>query len=73
MKSRERSTSLLHGGHPIAVIDPKHPTAHRDPAFRPYVERRAEQGIAAIIRFGQRKATILFAPAFADDMRWFGW
>jgi hypothetical protein len=46
------------------------PTAHRDPAFRRYVERRAEQGIAAIIRFDQRKSLVLFAPVFADDGQW---
>jgi hypothetical protein len=51
-------------------IDPKHPEAHRDPALRRYVERRANEGTAALVRFDERKATVLFAPAFSVDGQW---
>jgi hypothetical protein len=50
--------------------DPKHPEAHRDPALRRWLHRRAEQGVAAIIRFDARDALILFAPPLAHDGAW---
>jgi hypothetical protein len=45
-------------------IDPKYPDAHRDPALRRWMVRRAEQGIAAIIRSSEREAFVVFAPPF---------
>jgi hypothetical protein len=51
------------------LVDPKHPEAHRDPSLRRSIERRAQQGIAALIRFNERDAITLFAPAFADIAR----
>lgn len=50
--------------------DPKHPDAHRDPALRRWIERRAEQGIAAIIRFDNREALTIFAPPLTHDGQW---
>lgn len=59
---------------PIQVIqvwlDPSFPHAHRDPALRAYLERRAAQGTAALIRLSDRKAFSLFAPAMSDDGQW---
>lgn len=51
-------------------IDPGHPEAHRDPALRRYMMRRAEQGIAALVRFDGRKALMIFAPPLASDRQW---
>jgi hypothetical protein len=51
-------------------IDPKYPDAHRDPALRRYLMRRAEQGIAAIIRFNSRDAIAIFAPHFDTAGEW---
>jgi hypothetical protein len=51
-------------------IDPKHPHVHRDPALRAYLARRAEQGIAALIRFNERDAFVLLAPALSSDRQW---
>jgi hypothetical protein len=50
--------------------DPKHPEAHRDPALRRWLLRRAEQGVAAIVRFEFPRAVILFAPPLAQDGAW---
>jgi hypothetical protein len=50
--------------------DPAHPEAHRDPALRRWLHRRAEQGIAAIVRFEFPRALILFAPPLAHDGQW---
>jgi hypothetical protein len=33
-------------------VDPSHRDAHRDPALRRWMLRRAEQGIATLVRFG---------------------
>ena len=43
-------------------IDPKHPLAHRDPALRAYLMRRGEKGIAALVRYDNRRAVTLFPP-----------
>jgi hypothetical protein len=50
--------------------DPKYPDAHRDPALRRWMFRRAQDGIAAIIRFNSREALTIFAPPFAHDGQW---
>jgi hypothetical protein len=51
-------------------VDPKHPDAHRDPALRRYLERRAQEGIAAIIRYSAKDAFVLLAPPFIGDGQW---
>lgn len=59
---------------PLEVVqvwcDPAHRDAHRDPLFRAYVERRAAEGKATIVRFSSSDAVTLFAPAFSDDGQW---
>jgi hypothetical protein len=51
-------------------VDPDYPDAHRDPALRRYLIRRAHDGIAALIRFDASKALTVFAPPFAEDGQW---
>lgn len=54
-------------------VDPRHRDAHRDAALRRWLQRRAEQGIAALIRFNSRDAVALFAPPstpMAIGTRW---
>ena len=51
-------------------IDPKHPEARRDPALRRWMVRRAEEGKAALIRFNERNATVIFAPPFDKNGQW---
>ncbi|WP_166304388.1 hypothetical protein [Bradyrhizobium sp. 2S1] len=51
-------------------IDPAYPLAHRDPALRRWLCRRAEQGIAALIRFNERDALTIFAPPFDPKGEW---
>jgi hypothetical protein len=51
-------------------IDPKYPDAHRDPALRRWLFRRAQKGIAAIVRFNAKDALTLFAPPFDKDGEW---
>jgi hypothetical protein len=43
-------------------IDPAHPLAHRDPALRAFLLRRGEQGIAALVRFDNRRAVTIIPP-----------
>jgi len=43
-------------------VDPAHPNAHRDPALRAYLLRRGERGIAALLRFEDKRAIMLFPP-----------
>jgi hypothetical protein len=51
-------------------IDPKFPDAHRDPALRQYLERLGETGVAAIVRYDNRKAMTLIPPNLAADRQW---
>jgi hypothetical protein len=51
-------------------IDPKHPEAHRDPALRRWMFRRAQEGIATIIRFNAVDAITVFPPPLDKDGEW---
>lgn len=51
-------------------VDPNHRDAHRDPALRAYIERRAEQGIAALVRYDEHEALAIFAPRFSATQQW---
>lgn len=51
-------------------VDPRRPDAHRDPALRAYLERRAAEGKAALVRFDSQHAMVLFAPALSSTGKW---
>lgn len=51
-------------------VDPKFPDAHRDPALRALVMKNGENGVAAIIRYGERDGFVLFPPNMASDGQW---
>lgn len=51
-------------------VDPKHRDAHKDPALRAYIERRAEEGKMALIRYSETEAFNLLAPAICGDGQW---
>lgn len=68
-----------HDGHPAQKvpviqiwIDPKYPDAHRDPALRAYIERRSirEGGMAALVRYDNERAIVLFPPSVTDEGIW---
>lgn len=51
-------------------IDPSYPDAHRDPALRDWIERRGQDGIAAIIRYNESRAMTIFPPSMSKDGEW---
>jgi hypothetical protein len=51
-------------------IDPRHPDAHRDPALRRWMFRRAQAGIATIVRYNAKDAIVIFAPPFDAGGEW---
>lgn len=51
-------------------VDPAHREAWRDPALLAYLERRAADGVAGIIRFNATDAIVVFAPALSADRQW---
>jgi hypothetical protein len=51
-------------------IDPRYPNAHRDPAFRAYVERRGREGKTTMIRYNAAEALTLFPPSMSEDRQW---
>lgn len=58
----------------VVWVDPKHPDAHRDPALRRYLARRAERDhMAALIRFNEREGLALFAPSFDSEKKGEWW
>lgn len=50
--------------------DPRRREAHRDPALRAYLARRAAEGFAAIVRYSATEAFVLWAPAFTGGRGW---
>jgi hypothetical protein len=46
------------------------PLVARNPALRAYLERRAEEGYAALIRLNAREAFVLWAPALTNGRGW---
>lgn len=51
-------------------IDQRYPDAHRDPALRRWMFRRAQEGKAAIIRYNAKDAIVIFAPPFDEEGEW---
>ena len=51
-------------------VDPKHPDAHRDPALRAYLERRAKENIIGLVRWSDTEAIALFPPELSADRQW---
>jgi hypothetical protein len=64
-----------HDDHRVNVVqvwvDPAYPEAHRDPALRAYLAMRGEEdGMAALIRYSETEAWVLFPPALTPDGKW---
>ena len=51
-------------------VDPKFPDAHRDPALRAYLERRAAEDVIGLVRWDNEKAIAIFPPALSNDGQW---
>jgi hypothetical protein len=51
-------------------VDPNYPDAHRDPALRAYLERRAKENKASIVRFDNQRGLGIFPPALSSDRQW---
>lgn len=57
-------------------VDPKFPDAHRDPALRAYLERRAKERIIGLVRFGTVEEPLgsdgiaLFPASLSEGGRW---
>ena len=50
--------------------DPKRRAAHRDPHLRAYLSARADEGLAAVVRYSATEAFVLFAPQFTGGSGW---
>jgi hypothetical protein len=51
-------------------LDDNFPEAHRDPALRAFLERRAHEGWAALVRSSSIDAFLILAPPMAPDGQW---
>lgn len=51
-------------------VDPKYPNAHRDPALRRYLERRAVENTIGIVRYGTSEAIVLLPPTMTGESDW---
>lgn len=71
IKIRDDQTGEMTAFEVIQVwVDPKHPNAHRDPALRAYLERRAQEGKLALVRSASEQGMVLVAPIFNKDREW---
>ena len=50
--------------------DPRHPEAHRDPALRAWLDRRGQDGLVAIIRYGSSDGFTLVPPSLSGTGEW---
>jgi hypothetical protein len=51
-------------------VDPGYPDAHRDPALRAYLERRAKENIVGIVRWDDKGAMVIFPPSMNQNRQW---
>lgn len=51
-------------------VDPKDPEAWRDPALLDYLNRRGEEGKAALIRWSNCDGMTVFPPSMSADHQW---
>lgn len=51
-------------------VDPRYPDAHRDPALRAYLERRAADRIIGLVRWGSDEGMVLFPPSLSAGGVW---
>jgi hypothetical protein len=51
-------------------VDPKFPDAHRDPALRAYLERRAKTNVIGLVRWDNTAALAIFPPALSANRQW---
>ena len=51
-------------------VDPRYPDAHRDPALRAYLERRAKENKVALVRWSGDKGMAIFPPELSADRQW---
>jgi hypothetical protein len=51
-------------------VDPSYRDAHRDPALRAYLERRAKENIIGLIRWSDTEGMALFPPSLSSDGQW---
>jgi hypothetical protein len=68
---RDEATGELQHVQVVQIwVDPKHPDAHRDPALRAYLERRAKDNIIGLVRFNDMEAIALFPPELSANGQW---
>jgi hypothetical protein len=51
-------------------VDPDYPDAHRDPALRRWLERRAKQNILGLVRYSEYSALCLLPPSWNVKGEW---
>jgi hypothetical protein len=51
-------------------VDPDYPDAHRDPALRRYLERRAAENVVGLVRWDDQRGMAIFPPALSSDGQW---
>jgi hypothetical protein len=52
-------------------VDPRFPYAHRAPDLRAYLFARAQEGMAALVRFNERDGFTIWAPPLTPDGEWY--
>lgn len=51
-------------------VDPGYPDAHRDPALRAFLERRAKDRIIGLVRYDNTSGMGLFPPSLSEGGKW---
>jgi hypothetical protein len=51
-------------------VDPRYPDAHRDPALRAFLERKAKDNIVGLVRYDNTRGLVIFPPELSDNRQW---
>jgi hypothetical protein len=51
-------------------VDPDYPDAHKDPALRAFLERRAKDNIIGLVRWDNTRGMALFPPSRSENGQW---
>jgi hypothetical protein len=51
-------------------VDPDYPDAHKDPALRAFLERRAKNNVIGLVRWDNTRGMALFPPSLSSNGQW---
>ena len=71
IKIRDNDTGAVRNVEVVQIwVNPKRRDAYKDQRLYEYLSRRADEGVAALIRYGSHEGFVLFAPQLTGEATW---